>query len=77
MGFIARRVLLLRTRQPTGVGHLGFINVLAGADPDRAGVSRVEQWQPVLLPEILSHLHIMRRIGARLPKGEQHSAASR
>lgn len=57
-------------------GHLGFTNILAWADPERASsVAVITSGKPALYPEIHRFYNLMQRITSSLPKappGERH-----
>ena len=50
-------------------GHLGFINIIAWADPERqVAVALTNSGKPLFFPEIYFLYDIMRQIGRACPK---------
>ena len=50
-------------------GHLGFINIVSWADPERQiSASLMTSGKPFIYPELIHFLEIMRRIGRACPK---------
>ena len=54
-------------------GHVGFMNVIGWADPERAlSGALITSGKPLVYPEIAQFWGIMRRIGANAPKVARH-----
>jgi CubicO group peptidase (beta-lactamase class C family) len=54
-------------------GHVGFMNVLGWADPERAlSGALITSGKPLVYPEIAQFWGIMRRIGWSAPKVARH-----
>jgi len=70
---LGARVLSLYGRDTQhAFGHLGFTNMLAWADPERAiSVAVLNNGKPVLYPEIHRFLGTMQRITSEMPKSEE------
>jgi len=61
---------------PHAFGHIGFSNVFSWADPDRGlVVSLLNTGKPVLSPQVLPLLSILRSIGHAFPKEKKSRAA--
>jgi CubicO group peptidase (beta-lactamase class C family) len=57
-------------------GHLGFTNILAWADPERAlSVALITSGKPALYPELREVWNVTRRIGLEAPKVERSALA--
>ena len=68
----ARVVSLYGRDTQEAFGHLGFTNMLAWADPERAiSVAVLNNGKPVLYPEIHRFLGTMQRITSEMPKSER------
>ena len=53
-------------------GHLGFTNMLAWADPERAiSVAVLNNGKPVIYPELYRFLGTMQRITSEMPKAPE------
>jgi CubicO group peptidase (beta-lactamase class C family) len=65
----SRRLSLFGPDTESVFGHLGFTNILAWADPERAlSVGLITSGNPVIYPEVFDFLGIMGRIGSAAPK---------
>ena len=54
---------------PRAFGHIGFTNVIAWADPERdISVAIMNNGKPLVTPEVLLWLNIMRVIAGRVPR---------
>jgi CubicO group peptidase (beta-lactamase class C family) len=50
-------------------GHLGFVNILGWADPERnLSCALITSGKPILYPEVLTFVDLGRRIGQEAPK---------
>ncbi len=70
MGFMlgADHLSFYGPNTPRAYGHLGFSNVMAWADPDRAlSIAFLNTGKPILTPEVALWLRIMRVIARRVP----------
>ena len=68
----ARLVSLYGRDTQEAFGHLGFTNILAWADPERAiSVAVITNGKPVLYPEIGRFFGLMQRITSEMPKGPE------
>ena len=65
----ARRISLYGTDTQHAFGHLGFTNILAWADPERAlSVAVINSGKPIVYPEMTRFLGLMQRITNEAPK---------
>jgi CubicO group peptidase (beta-lactamase class C family) len=65
----ARMVSLYGLDTQHAFGHLGFTNMLAWADPERAiSVAVLNSGKPVVYPEFYRFLGTMQRITSEMPK---------
>lgn len=65
----ARIVSLYGLDTQHAFGHLGFTNMLAWADPERAiSVAVLNNGKPVIYPEVFTFLATMQRITCQMPK---------
>jgi CubicO group peptidase (beta-lactamase class C family) len=56
-------------KTPRAFGHIGFTNVIAWADPERdISVAIMNNGKPLITPEVLLWLNMMRVIAARVPR---------
>jgi CubicO group peptidase (beta-lactamase class C family) len=66
----AQRVSLFGPDTQQAFGHLGFTNILAWADPERAlACAVITSGKPTVYPEIPRFYNLMRRIGREAPRG--------
>jgi CubicO group peptidase (beta-lactamase class C family) len=78
LGFLlgARWLSLYGPDTELAFGHLGFMNVVGWADPERAiSGALITSGKPVIYPEIAQFWGIMRRIGIEVPKVSRHDLA--
>jgi CubicO group peptidase (beta-lactamase class C family) len=72
----ARRVSLYGPDTQHAFGHLGFTNILAWADPERAlACAVITSGKPTVYPELPRFLGLINRIGREAPKVEASSLA--
>jgi CubicO group peptidase (beta-lactamase class C family) len=65
----ARMVSLFGLDSQHAFGHLGFTNMLAWADPERAiSVAVLNNGKPVVYPEVYRFLGTIQRITSEMPK---------
>ena len=70
----ARLISLFGRDTRRAFGHLGFTNILAWADPERAtSVAVVTSGKPVVYPEMAGFLGLMQRITSETPKAPASS----
>jgi len=70
----ARLISLFGRDTRSAFGHLGFTNILAWADPERAtSVAVVTSGKPVVYPEMAGFLGLMQRITSETPKAPHSS----
>ena len=69
---LGARVLSLYGRDTQhAFGHLGYINILGWADPERAlAAAIVTNGKPIVYPEMLRFLGLSQRITSEAPKVE-------
>ena len=69
---LGARVLSLYGRDTQhAFGHLGYVNILGWADPERAlAAAIVTSGKPIVYPEMLSFLGLSQRITSEAPKLE-------
>jgi len=78
MGFMLGGFYFFGPDTPRAFGHLGFINILGWADPDRqVSAALMTSGKPFFLPEIYLVYDIMRRIGRACPKEPRRPVAAR
>jgi len=78
MGFMHGGLYFFGPDTPRAFGHLGFINILGWADPDRqVAASLMTSGKPFFLPELYLLYDIMRRIGRACPKEPRRSVTTR
>jgi CubicO group peptidase (beta-lactamase class C family) len=72
----AKRVSVLGPDTDHAFGHLGFVNSVGWADPERAlSAALITSGKPVLYPELPAFFGLMGRIGSAVPKtGKQPPA---
>jgi CubicO group peptidase (beta-lactamase class C family) len=73
LGFMlgGRKVSFYGDNTPQAFGHLGFTNVLAWADPERAiSVALMNNGKPFVTPELLAWLRIPRVISRCIPRDQ-------
>jgi len=64
-----RRISLYGRDTQHAFGHLGFTNILAWADPERAlAAAVINSGKPIIYPELLRFLGLMQRITSQAPK---------
>jgi CubicO group peptidase (beta-lactamase class C family) len=70
---LGARVLSLYVRDTQhAFGHLGFTNMLAWADPERAiSVAVLNSGKPIVYPEVYRFLGTMQRITSEMPKAAE------
>ena len=67
----AKRISLYGPDTQHAFGHLGFTNILAWADPERAlSAAVITSGKPIVYPEIHRFLGLMSRITSEAPKAE-------
>jgi CubicO group peptidase (beta-lactamase class C family) len=72
----AQRVSLYGPDTQHAFGHLGFTNILAWADPERAlACAVITSGKPTVYPELPRFYNLMRRIGREAPKVEASALA--
>ena len=65
----ARLLSLYGRHTQHAFGHLGFTNMLAWADPERAiSVAVLNNGKPIIYPEVYRFLGTMQRITSEMPK---------
>jgi len=65
----ARRISLYGRDTQHAFGHLGFTNILAWADPERAlAAAVINSGKPIIYPELPRFLGLMQRITSQAPK---------
>ncbi|MCO5325778.1 MAG: beta-lactamase family protein, partial [Solirubrobacterales bacterium] len=65
----ARLISLYGRDTQHAFGHLGFTNMLAWADPERAiSVAVLNNGKPVIYPEVYKFLGTMQKITSEMPK---------
>lgn len=77
-GFIlgAKLLSLFGPDTDKAFGHLGYTNMLAWADPERAlSVALLTSGKPILYPQLPEFWNVVRRIGAESPKVEGREQA--
>jgi CubicO group peptidase (beta-lactamase class C family) len=78
LGFLlgARVLSLYGPDTEMAFGHLGFMNVVGWADPERAvSGALITSGKPLVYPELVLFWGIMRRIGLEAPKVPRHALA--
>lgn len=68
----ARLLSLFGPNTEMAFGHLGFVNILGWADPERAlSCALITTGKPIIYPELAHFLNIGRRIGLEAPKAKR------
>jgi CubicO group peptidase (beta-lactamase class C family) len=72
----ARLVSLLGRDTDLAFGHLGFVNTMGWADPERGlSAALLTNGKPVLYPEMARFLGVMQRVASEVPKADARSRA--
>ncbi len=74
----AKLLSLFGPNTESAFGHLGFVNILGWADPDRGlSCGLITSGKPIVYPELVSFFDIGRRIGLEAPRRAQSEAMVR